>query len=182
LAFDNNFRHTYVAVESPLIGDGPVAGTGDSSAIVRIIKFDAATGTALAQYAYRIDPVAIPPKPPGGFKINGITEILWVEHDQLLVVERSYSTGKQDCIVKIYLADLSTGKDISHVESVLKENVIPVKKELLLNSTSLGIFIDNIEGICRGPKLPDGRQSLVLVADNNFSPNQHSQVLVFALD
>jgi hypothetical protein len=80
------------------------------------------------------------------------------------------------------MADLSAGKDISQIESVLKQNVIPVKKELLLNSTSLGIFIDNLEGICRGPKLPDGRESLVMVVDNNFSPNQRSQVLVFALD
>ena len=181
-SFANNFRHAYVAMEAPLIEDGPLAGTGDSSAIVRIIKFDASTGTSLFQYAYRIDPVAIRPNPPGSFKINGITEILWLDKEKLLVVERSYSTGKQDCVVKLYLTDLSTGLDISKQGSVLNENMVPVKKELLLNTTSLGIFIGNIEGISRGPELPDGRQTLIMVTDNNFSPNQRSQVLVFAID
>ncbi len=33
-----------------------------------------------------------------------------------------------------------------------------------------------------GPRLPDGRQSLLLVSDNNFTPGQVSQFLLFALD
>ena len=32
-----------------------------------------------------------------------------------------------------------------------------------------------------GPDLPDGRQSLVLVSDNNFAPSQFTQFLLFAL-
>jgi hypothetical protein len=41
--------------------------------------------------------------------------------------------------------------------------------------------VDNIEGITLGPKLPDGRQSVVLVSDNNFSPSQVTQFLLFAM-
>ena len=35
-----------------------------------------------------------------------------------------------------------------------------------------------------GPRLPDGRQSLLLVSDNNFTTNppQVTQFLLFALD
>ena len=32
-----------------------------------------------------------------------------------------------------------------------------------------------------GPKLPDGRQSLVLVSDNNFAAAQFTQFLLFAI-
>jgi hypothetical protein len=180
--FDNDYRHAYIAMEAPLLEDGPLAGTGDSTALVRIIQFDAASGHPLAQFAYRTDPVAVLPNPPGSFKINGITEILYVEKQKILVLERSYSTGKKDCVVKIYLADLSSGTDVSKVGSLIKEVPVPLKKELLLNSDSLGIFVDNVEGICWGPRLPDGRQTLVLIVDNNFSPTQRPQVLVLTLE
>jgi hypothetical protein len=33
-----------------------------------------------------------------------------------------------------------------------------------------------------GPRLPDGRRSIVLVSDNNFAAAQFSQFLLFALD
>ena len=33
-----------------------------------------------------------------------------------------------------------------------------------------------------GPRLPDGRQSLILVSDNNFAPTQFTQFLLFAID
>ena len=41
--------------------------------------------------------------------------------------------------------------------------------------------LDNVEGITLGPKLSDGRQSVVLVSDDNFSPQQITQFLAFAL-
>jgi len=46
----------------------------------------------------------------------------------------------------------------------------------------LGIPIDNIEGMTFGPELPDGRQTLVIVSDNNFSPGQFTQFIVLAVD
>ncbi len=46
----------------------------------------------------------------------------------------------------------------------------------------LGIPIDNIEGMTFGPALPDGRQTLVIVSDNNSSPGQFTQFIVLALD
>jgi hypothetical protein len=41
--------------------------------------------------------------------------------------------------------------------------------------------LDNVEGITLGPKLSDGRQSVVLVTDDNFSPEQATQFLAFAM-
>ena len=41
--------------------------------------------------------------------------------------------------------------------------------------------LDNVEGITLGPKLSDGRQSVVLVTDDNFSPTQITQFYAFAL-
>lgn len=41
--------------------------------------------------------------------------------------------------------------------------------------------LDNVEGITLGPKLPDGRQSVVLVSDNNFATTQITQFLLLAM-
>ncbi len=57
----------------------------------------------------------------------------------------------------------------------------PVEKTLLLDLDMLRIPLDNVEGMTFGPDLPDGRRSLVLVSDNNFSPAGFTQFLVFAL-
>jgi hypothetical protein len=42
------------------------------------------------------------------------------------------------------------------------------------------VTLDNFEGMTFGPDLRDGRRSLVLVSDNNFSPAAFTQFLAFA--
>ncbi|UXE64571.1 MAG: esterase-like activity of phytase family protein [Woronichinia naegeliana WA131] len=59
--------------------------------------------------------------------------------------------------------------------------IIPAKKTLLLDLTSLGIPIDNVEGITFGSTLPNGERSLILVSDNNFSSTQFTQFLAFGV-
>ena len=49
----------------------------------------------------------------------------------------------------------------------------------LLDLDKLGIPLDNVEGLTFGPRLRDGRQSLVLVSDNNFAATQFTQFLLF---
>jgi hypothetical protein len=56
-----------------------------------------------------------------------------------------------------------------------------MRKKLLLDLDTLGIPLDNIEGLTFGPRLRDGRQSVVLVSDNNFAATQFTQFLLFAV-
>lgn len=182
LTFSPDYRYLFVSVEEPLYQDGSPAGTGDSSAIVRILKFDMHTKKPVAQYAYQVDPVAYPAIPPSAFKINGISDILYSGDDKLLVMERSYSTGSLHCTIKVYLADLSQGEDISKIDSLQGKEVKLIPKKLLLNMDQLGIFIDNVEGMTFGPKLSNGKNSLVFIADNNFNFFEQSQVLLFQIN
>jgi hypothetical protein len=183
VTFDHNYKNLFVSVEEPLYQDGPRAGTGDSSGIVRILKFDMKTKRPVAQYAYRIDPVAFPAITPSAFKINGISDILWIGKNKLLVLERSYSTGRLSCTIKLFLANLSTAENIGNIAS-LKDfpNVKTASKKLILNMDSLGIYIDNIEGVTFGPMLPDGKRSLLFIADNNFNPLEQTQFLLFEIE
>ena len=53
-----------------------------------------------------------------------------------------------------------------------------VTKTLLLNLTAAGFPPDNLEGIALGPRLANGRQSLILMTDDNFNPTQRTQLLL----
>jgi hypothetical protein len=66
--------------------------------------------------------------------------------------------------------------------SLQNQEFTPATKKLILNMDDLGVFIDNIEGITFGPKLANGKQSLLFVSDNNFSEKQITQVLLFEVD
>jgi hypothetical protein len=179
LTFANNYQTVFVSVEEPLYEDGPRADVLDNNAMIRIYKFDAATKQNLAQYAYRLDPIANPANPPAGFKINGVPDILSIGNNKLLVLERSFSTGIAACTIKVFIADLRTATDVS--TAVLKDNnnFTPVSKKLLLNMNELGIYTDNIEGMTFGPLLPNGHKTILFLADNNFSSAEKAQVFLF---
>lgn len=183
LTFLNNNKSLLVSVEMPLLQDGPAAGPGDSSGIIRMIKFNIVSRKPVVQYAYKIDPVAYPPLTPHGFKLNGVSDILSVGDGKLIVVERSYSTGRLSCTIKVYLADLSGAEDIQTIDALKgKKEIKLVSKKLLLNMDNLGIFIDNIEGVTFGPTLSNGKRSLLFIVDNNFNPLEKSQVFLFEIE
>ena len=179
LAFAENYKTLFVSVEEPLYEDGPRADVFDNNAFIRIIKFDVATKKSAAQYAYKLEPVAYAATPETAFKINGVPDILSIGNNKLLVIERSFSSGRLPCTIKLFIADLAGATDISNV--ILKGNTkfIPAKKTLLLNMDDLGIYTDNIEGVTFGPHLPNGHKTFLFIADNNFNAVEKTQVLLF---
>lgn len=191
ITFADDYKTLYVNVEEPLYEDGPRADIADNNAFIRIIKFDVAgppprpggQGSAgkksIAQYAYKLEPVAYAAIPPSEFKINGVSEILSLGNNKLLVMERSFSMGRLPCTIKLFIADLNGATDISLVTLKGNQSFIPAQKSLLLNMDDLGIYTDNIEGVAFGPLLPNGHKTLLFIADNNFSVLQRSQVLLF---
>jgi hypothetical protein len=180
MSFANNYKTLFVNIEEPLYEDGPRADTTDNNAYIRILKFDAISKKSTAQYAYELDPVAHPANPVTAFKVNGVPDILSMGNNKLLVIERSFSTGRLACTIKIYIADIAAATNISNINSLLANtNFIPVTKKLLLNMDSLGIYTDNIEGVTFGPLLPNGHKTLVFIADNNFNLLQQSQFFLF---
>jgi hypothetical protein len=179
VAFSGDDKYLFVSVEEPIYEDGPRADV-NRSAWTRIIKFDAKTRMPIAQYAYLLEPVARPAKPPESFKINGIPDILCIGKNKLIVLERSFSTGTEGCTIRVFLADLNGATNIANVNSLQSQPVSkPIAKKLLLNMDDLGRYIDNIEGVTFGPVLPNGHRTLIFVADNNFTSKQKTQFLLF---
>ena len=181
MSFADNYKTLYVNLEEPLYEDGPRADVADNNAFIRIIKLDVAAKKSTTQYAYKLEPVAYAAKPESEFKINGVPDILSLGNNKLLVIERSFSTGRLPCTIKVFIADLNNTTDIS--DMTLKDNrsFTPVKKSLLLNMDDLGIYTDNIEGVTFGPVLPNGHKTLLFIADNNFTVVEKAQVLLFEI-
>ena len=179
LSFADNYKTLYVNAEEPLYEDGPRANIVDNHACIRIIKFDVATKKCTRQYAYKLEPVAYAAKPENEFKINGVPDILSLGNNKLLVIERSFSTGRLPCTIRIFMADLNGASDINTATLKDNQSFVPAKKTLLLNMDDLGIYTDNIEGVTFGPLLPNGHKTLLFIADNNFNVVEKSQLLLF---
>jgi 3-phytase/alkaline phosphatase D len=175
-------RYLYTATENALYQDGPAATLDDESP-VRILRYDLQTGKVDKEILYITDPVAADSVPAGGFVTNGLVELLALDNNgTLLALERGFSTGVGNT-VKLYEVSVQNTTDIKDIEALNNLEVDTVaNKRLLLDFADLNIPLDNIEGMALGPKLPDNRQSLVIISDNNFSTTQFTQVLAFAID
>ena len=182
MSFADDYKTLFVSVEEPLYEDGPRADLTDNNAYIRILKFDAASRNNIAQYAYKLSPVAYPANPATGFKLNGVPDILSIGNNKLLVMERSFSTGRLSCTIKIFIAGLDGATDISTMALKGASNFTPVTKKLLFNMDDLGIYIDNIEGMTFGPPLPNGHKTLLFIADNNFAIAEKAQLLLFEVE
>ncbi|MEL6521584.1 MAG: phytase [Pseudomonadota bacterium] len=187
----------YIATESALVQDGERADLETGSA-ARIVKYDVATGEAVAEFIYEVDPIATEPDPVDGFADSGLVELLAIDNQgTLLALERSFSVGAEGedrgYTGKLYLVRTLGATNVIDAESFetsiedgeLEINVDEIaQKELLVDLGDLGIVVDNIEGMTLGPVLEDGRQSLLIVSDDNFSAfgPQANQFLSLALD
>ena len=179
VTFDEDHSHVYVSVEEPIYEDGARAGAFDSTAWVRILKFNRKIRQCVAQYAYQVDAVPHAADPPGAFKVNGISDILYLGDDKFIVIERAWSTGRGPSDVRVYLADARYAEDISSATLDITPAKKPMTKKLLVDINSLKPLTDNIEGVTFGPMLSNGHRSLIFVADDNFAVTQKSQFLLF---
>ncbi|MGI9645855.1 MAG: esterase-like activity of phytase family protein [Ilumatobacteraceae bacterium] len=193
LAFESlnptpNRRTLVTAVEGALFQDGP-ASTFDNSSLARILEYDRRSRTPTAEYVYEVGPWA---EPSTIFGVNGIVELLPIDDaGTMLVMERSFSVGGvlgggTGNVVVINEVSTEGATDTLGVDALYEGGapiaLTPVSQREVFAFDDLGIPIDNIEGMTFGPRLADGRQTLVIVSDNNFSPGQFTQFIALALD
>lgn len=187
-------RWLFTAVESALAQDG-LANDPKHDSPARLLRFVQSTGELASEHVYVVDPLPARPEPPDGVAVKGITELLPLTENHLLVLERTYVEGHGNT-VELYLATFPDATNVSGIPDLTpgghrspsgewsgrREAVQPVSKRLLLDFATLGVPVDNLEGMAFGPDLPDGRRLLLVVSDNNFNADtQITQFLAFAL-
>jgi hypothetical protein len=181
-------RGLVTAGEGALFQDGPMS-TFVNSSLARMLTYDLNRRQPVSEFVYEVGPWA---EPSAIFGVNGIVEVLPIDNfGTTLVMERSFSVGGTGGsgtgnVVTIYETSDVGATDVLDIDALYDGGTpIPltlVSKDMIFAFDSLGIPIDNIEGMTFGPVLPDGRQSLVIVSDNNFNPSQFTQFIVLALD
>ena len=187
--------HTFfTAVETALVQDGEPAGF-DRGTPTRVLEYRMRKGRfePAREFVYELAPVQRPAFTPGFF-INGLVELLVIDSTTLLALERGYAESAADSSVgmndiRIYRVSLTGATDVSGLDSIKdRTDIVPVRKSLVLDlkdvpglDTALAPSLDNFEGMAFGPRLADGRPTLVLVSDDNFSPRQRTWFLEFAI-
>lgn len=168
------------ASENALHQDGPEADVAITSP-ARIVRIDRGTGRPAEEFVYQVEPVEQAPLGEADFRTRGLVELLSLGDDRLLALEREYSQGIGN-LAEIFSISLDGATDVSRRKSLQDRSFRSVEKTRILPLQVLGLELDNLEGMTLGPRLADGRRTLLLVADNNFNPAQRNQLLAFAIE
>ena len=114
---------------------------------------------------------------------NGLCELLALKTEgYFLSLERTFGfTGAGAKIFQVVIGDATDTSNIDSLKGELTQ-IQTLKKQQLFDLQELGIYLDNIEGMTLGPRLPDGSQSLLLISDDNFNDEQVTQLLLFRLN
>jgi 3-phytase/alkaline phosphatase D len=180
-------------VENALLQDGPAATLREESPS-RLFTMDLISDTVISQEIYIVDAIPVAPTPANGDADNGLADLVALNdfgadgRGTLLALERSYAEGFGNT-VRLSPASTQGASDVSPVDALTSggtaASYTPVAKERLVDfgelGSALGIAPDNLEGMALGPRLPNGRQLLLVVSDNNFNPSQQTQLWALAL-
>ena len=182
IAADGNTKsdpyRIFTATESALVQDlNP--DNPDQLTPIRLLHYlitDTTPPLLISENLYQLDPA------PQDAIFHGLTDLVALpERGFFLSLERSY--GLLGASAKIYQITTGTATDTSSIPSlrVLSPSFQPIRKKLVLDLETLGIKLENLEGMSLGARLADGNQSLILVSDDNFSPEQTTQFLLFSI-
>lgn len=179
IALTPDGRDAWLAMENALVQDGPVPTLRAPGGACRFTRIDLATGQARSQIAYVPDAIPLRPLLPGTYADNGVSEVLMIDGHRMLVLERAYAAGVGNS-VRLYEIDTREASDTLGLDALTPDNHRPAPKKRVADFASLGLArLDNTEGLCWGPDLPDGRRLLVAVSDDNFNPLQVTQFAAF---
>ena len=181
LARSPDGKRLYGVLQSPLIQDGGLdeknkrVGTN-----IRVLELELASG-ATREFLLPLEDPA-----------NGVNEILAVDTNTLLVIERDSTAGTASAFKRVYKLELGAASDISAIAKLpakgIPPGVVPLKKTLLIDflDARFGLAGDScpekIEGLTFGPDLADGRHLLLVSIDNDFKPEVPNSFWAFAVN
>lgn len=172
LAISADGKYTYAMLQSAMLDEG-----GSSGKINRIVKFDNATGEAVAQYAYEM-------KRSG--QGQGISALVALNDHEFMVLERNnrgigVGADLATADKEVYKIDISGASDVSGIDldapGAAYSKVSKGSVFLDLDADTLAALgfksPEKWEGLAIGPKLADGSYLLLAGTDNDYSVTQN---------
>lgn len=180
LAITPDGKYAFAMLQSAMLNEGTSNGT-----FARIVKYDTATGQAVAQYVYQMD---------ASSQGRGTSALVAINDHQFMVIERNNRglgvTGTETTPVNknVYIIDITGATDVTNLNGIGAGNL------LLNNSTlnagihavsktaqfidldadfPLGISPEKWEGLTIGPQLTNGQYLILAGTDNDFSVTQN---------
>ena len=184
LAVTPDGQTAWLAMEATLRQDGEEPTVGSTGGPCRFTQIDIATGKLLRQIAYVPDTIPRAPIPATANADNGVVEVLMLDAHRMLVLERAYMAGLDDKTrnsMRLYLIDTRQATDTLSVAALKPGNHTPAVKAMVADFANYPALarLDNTEGMCWGPRLPNNNRTLLFVSDDNFNPRQITQFLAF---
>lgn len=171
LAISPDGKYAYAMLQSAMLDEG-----GGNGSVNRIVKFDTATGEAVAQYAYQM-------KRSG--QGQGISALVAINDHEFYVLERNnrgvgvgaeFATADKE----VYRIDLSGATDVSGINlSTGSYTKVSKSGQILdLDANTLaalgGKSPEKWEGLAIGPKLANGNYLILAGTDNDYSVTQNA--------
>ena len=173
LAISPDGKYAFAMLQSAMLDEG-----GGNGTVNRIVKFDTATGTAVAQYAY-------------GMKRNnqgqGISALVAINDHEFYVLERNNqgigvgaNLGTAD--KEVYRIDLTGATDVTAIDldaaGAVYSKVTKSAQVLDLDADTLaalgGKSPEKWEGLAIGPRLANGSYLMLAGTDNDYSVTQNT--------
>jgi len=173
LAVSPDGQHTYAMLQSAMLDEGGSGGVHD-----RIVKFDNATGTAVAQYAYKME---------GSSQGRGTSALVAINDHEFMVIERNNRGVGVDSELttankKVFMIDLAGATDVTNIDldatgavfTAVSKNTTPFIDLAANTLAELGNKSpEKWEGLTIGPRLNDGSYLVLAGTDNDYSVSQN---------
>lgn len=149
----------WAANEEALTTDGPAASPSGTT-VVRLVRWRVSPAGARPdrQHAYVVDRMPGPTVPGGS---SGLAELVLLADGRLLALERSLSLTPGLFRSKLYEVNLDGATNVARFGTLAGASYTAASKRLLWEGS-----VQNLEGLCAGPRLRDGRTLLVGVVDD----------------
>lgn len=173
LAISPDGAYAYAMLQSAMVNEG-----GGNGFCNRIVKFDTETGTAVAQYAYKMEAAS---------QGRGISALVALNASEFLVLERNnrgIGVGAEatPSNKKVYRISIAGAADVSRTvltntncaELSVTKNPTPFLDLATNTLPDLGNKVpEKWEGLAIGPQLNGGSHLLLAGTDNDYSVTQN---------
>ena len=142
--------------------------------LVRLSRIDIKTNIA-QEFAIKLDNV-FHEKVNGQ---NGISDILAISNEEILILERAWISSIKKQVVVIYKVQLDDNALVTNIDK-LSSQTQTLKKIKIFDFKDSEHKPDNLEILCFGPMINE-HQTLIVASDNNFSKHQKNQFYLFEI-